>query len=58
MFMPSSSASSLPSTPIASFIQGDFLLTDTLVEAGHLGGAVGFQVIEVQLNFLVVFVER
>jgi hypothetical protein len=34
------------------------LLADTLVEAGHLGGAVGFQVVEGELNFLVVFVER
>jgi hypothetical protein len=34
------------------------LLADTLVEAGQLGGAVGFQVDEVQLNLLVVFVER
>jgi hypothetical protein len=34
------------------------LLADTLVEAGQLGGAVGFQVIEGELNFLVVFVER
>ena len=39
-------------------LQGDFLLTDALIEAGHLGGAVGFQVIEVQLNFLVVFIQR
>jgi hypothetical protein len=55
--MPSTSASSLPSTLMAS-LSRSFLLADTLVEAGQLGGAVGGQVDEAQLNLLVIFVER
>ncbi|SXD04134.1 Uncharacterised protein [Klebsiella quasipneumoniae] len=39
------------------FIEGHFLLADTLVEAGQLGGAVGGQVDEAQLHLLVIFVE-
>jgi hypothetical protein len=34
----------------------DFLIADTLVKAGHAAVAVGFQVVEGELNLLVVFV--
>ena len=40
------------------FIEGHFLLADTFVEAGQLGGAVGGQVDEAQLYLLIIFVER
>ena len=39
------------------FVQRDSLFTDTFVEAGHFGGAIGFQIIKGELNFLVVLVD-
>ena len=55
--MPSISASSLPSTLMAS-LSRVILLADTFVEAGQLGGAVGGQVDEAQLYLLIIFIER
>ncbi len=40
------------------FIKRDLLLADTLLKGGHFGGAVGLQVAETELDFLVVFVDR
>ena len=41
----------------SNLVEREFLITDTLFKIGHLAVAVGFQVIERQLNLLTVFID-